>query len=249
MRQPLRILLHHSDPHGDMEPVEEVLKRLLVGRKCRWPPKRFSLRLGAFQTGLGALDQQIALELRNGVDHPHRQLARRAGQVNVAESEAVNTYAHLFQPGHGGADVDSIPAEPVQLGNDQHITPFHLVQQPAEPFATGDGHRPGYGFCDNAVRLHPETRRFNLLTLVFRSLLCGRDPGMGQPPRTCTDGGYEKHKGNTRIAESFGLECDALADLGAPPPTAVGMGQEENPPASRCGERIQCSLLRSISVE
>jgi hypothetical protein len=51
------------------------------------------------------------------------------------------------------------------------ICAHHLVQQPVESFATRSGHGSGYGFLDNAVRFHLETRRFDLLKLVFRGLL------------------------------------------------------------------------------
>ena len=85
----------------------------------------------------------------------------------------MNSDTNIFEPGHSCADIDGVPAEAVQLGYDQHITSFHLVQQPAEPFAARNSHGPGYGFRNNTVRLDFETRRFDLLKLVFRGLLCG----------------------------------------------------------------------------
>ena len=38
-------------------------------------------------------------------------------------------HAHLGQPGDGGGDVDRVAAQPVQLGDDQHVILLELVQK------------------------------------------------------------------------------------------------------------------------
>src|SRR4051795_3552542 len=60
----------------------------LLRRKARRPAQPLALRLGPAQPRLGALDQQVALELRHRVDDAHRQLAGRARQVDAAQRQA-----------------------------------------------------------------------------------------------------------------------------------------------------------------
>jgi len=56
---------------------------LICRQRCR-SPEWFSLRFGARQTGLGALNQEITFELGYSVDHTHGQLSRRTGQIDAA---------------------------------------------------------------------------------------------------------------------------------------------------------------------
>jgi len=84
-----------SDPFTD--------QRLLISRKGWWTPECFALRFRTCQSGLGALDQKISLELGNRVDHTHRQLARRTGQIYATQR---------------GTDINRVAPQPVQLGHD-----------------------------------------------------------------------------------------------------------------------------------
>ena len=57
----------------------------LIFCEAQGPAERLALALCSAETGLGALDQQVPLELRDGVEDVHGQLAGRAGQINPAQ--------------------------------------------------------------------------------------------------------------------------------------------------------------------
>jgi hypothetical protein len=50
------------------------------------------------QPGLGEFDQQVPLELREGVQHPHDHSTGCAGQVGTAKLKAVNTNPDIEEP-------------------------------------------------------------------------------------------------------------------------------------------------------
>ena len=50
-----------------------------------------TFRFGAGEAGLGALDEQVAFELDDGVDEIHGHLACGAGEVDAAKGKAMNT--------------------------------------------------------------------------------------------------------------------------------------------------------------
>ena len=86
--------------------------------------------LGAVKPGLGALDQLVTLELSDGVDDVHRQLARRAGQINAAKREAMHPHSARRHAVYGGAHVHCVAAKPVQLRNNDDVPRFQSICQP-----------------------------------------------------------------------------------------------------------------------
>ena len=62
----------------------------LLRRQARRPAQALALGLRPAQPRLGALDQEVALELRNRIDDVHRQLAGRAREVDAAQGQAVD---------------------------------------------------------------------------------------------------------------------------------------------------------------
>jgi hypothetical protein len=110
--------------------------------------------LGPLQPGLGPLDQQVPLKLRDGVDDAHRHAACRAREVDSVQGEAVNPHAHVAELGDRRGDVDRVPAQPVQLGDDQHVILLQLVQQFDETRPLLDCRTTGHGFGDDATRIH-----------------------------------------------------------------------------------------------
>jgi hypothetical protein len=81
-------------------------------------PRAFPSDFGALETGLRPLDQQIALELGDGVEHGHGHRAGRAGEICAAERKAIDAHAHFGQSLNRGADVDRIAAEAIKLSHD-----------------------------------------------------------------------------------------------------------------------------------
>ena len=73
---------------------------------------------------MGAFDKQITFKLGNSIDDIHGHLARRAGEIDAAKGEAVNTDADLFELSDSCADVDGITAQPVEFSDDQNVTLF-----------------------------------------------------------------------------------------------------------------------------
>lgn len=152
----------------------------LILRQARGASKHPPLGLRAGETGLGALNQQIALEFGDGVDDVHRQLAGRAGKVDPAEGETVHPDADLGELGHRAADVHGIAAESVELGDHQHVVRLKPVHQPSELFALNGGDATGDGFGHNSPGLDLEPRRLDLLNLVLGRLADGRDADVGK---------------------------------------------------------------------
>lgn len=132
--------------------------------------------LSAAKAGLGALYEEVALEFRHRIDHVHGELARRAGEIDTAERQAVNLDAGLGEACHRGGDIHGVAPEAVELGDDQDISGLEPVGEPCEfrPLADGDTSRDGFG--DDAVRLDPEARSGDFLHLVFGCLLGCGDP-------------------------------------------------------------------------
>ena len=56
-----------------------------------------ALGLGPVEARLRALNQQIPLELRHGIEDIHSQRARRTGEVNAAKGKAMHTNAYFGQ--------------------------------------------------------------------------------------------------------------------------------------------------------
>ena len=90
---------------------------MLIRRQACGPAQALAFRLGPAQARLGALDQQVALELRHRVDHVHRQLAGRTGEIDAAQRQAVDPHAEVGELGHCRAHVHGVAAEPVELGD------------------------------------------------------------------------------------------------------------------------------------
>ncbi len=101
---------------------------LLVRRQDRRSSRGFPVSSGAGEAGLGALDQQVALELGDGVDDIHRHLSRRIGQVDPAKGEALHTDTRFPEPGDDRADIDGIATQPVEFGDDRE-SPLSILSR------------------------------------------------------------------------------------------------------------------------
>ena len=95
---------------------------MLAGRPIALPG------LGPAQARLGA-DEQVALELGNGVDDAHRQLSTRAGKIDPAQREAVNPHAEIGEFRHGGADIHGVAAEAIELGHNEHVAGLEPIHE------------------------------------------------------------------------------------------------------------------------
>jgi hypothetical protein len=58
--------------------------------------------------------------------------------ISPTQRQAMNPNPHESQLGHRVGHVDRVAPQPVQLGDDQHVILFHLVQQPQEAGALFD---------------------------------------------------------------------------------------------------------------
>jgi hypothetical protein len=99
-----------AHPHDGLSAGPELLgqgRHGSSGRKSR--PHHFPLAivqhggaaqdrpsgLGTLQAGLGPLDQQVTLELRNGIDDPHRHATGGAGEVATPKRRAMYLDTHV----------------------------------------------------------------------------------------------------------------------------------------------------------
>ena len=65
--------------------------------------------------------KEIALEFRRRIDHVHGELARRAGEIDTAERQAVNLDAGLIEGCDRGNDIHGVAPEAIKLGDDQGL--------------------------------------------------------------------------------------------------------------------------------
>ena len=128
---------------------------LPAGKAVR-PAGMPALGHGTAQAGLGALDEEIALEFSHRIDHVHGELARGAGEIDTAERQAVNPDAGFGEACHRGGDIHGVAPEAVELGDDQDISGLEPVGEPCEFRSLADGDTSRDGFGDDAVRLDPE---------------------------------------------------------------------------------------------
>src|SRR4051812_6338142 len=87
----------------------------LIFREAQGPAECLAFTLCSAEASLCTLDQQVSLELRDGVDDVHGQLAGRTGQINAAQGEAMNTHPKFGQLRHGAAHVHHIAAKAIEL--------------------------------------------------------------------------------------------------------------------------------------
>lgn len=80
--------------------------------------KGLSFRLGTLVAGLRPFDQQISLELGNGVKHVNCHRSGRAGEIGAAKREVIDPNSDFGQGLNCGADVDRITAEAVEFRHD-----------------------------------------------------------------------------------------------------------------------------------
>lgn len=155
----------------------------LLARETGRPAEPLAFRPRPAQASLGALDQEIALELRDRVDHVHRQLARRTRQVDPTQRQAVNPYPELLELGDGGAHVHGVAPEPVELGHHENIARLQPVEQAREAAALAgrDGARHGLGH--EAAWFDGEPGRLDLGELVVGGLARSGDAEVGEGAR------------------------------------------------------------------
>ena len=95
----------------------------------------------------------------------------------------MNPDTYFFKLCDGGADVDGVTAQAIKLGDDQHISLLHTIQQFGKPLTLGDGHRAGDNLGDDAMWLNSKASRFDFLDLVFGRLVEGGDAGVCKSSR------------------------------------------------------------------
>jgi hypothetical protein len=83
----------------------------------------------------------------------------------------VNAYAYYFELCDGGADVDSVAAQPVKFGDDQDVAFFHPIEQFGKPCPLRDSHGAGDRFGDDAMCHNGKASGFDFVDLVFGRLL------------------------------------------------------------------------------
>jgi len=153
--------------------------RLISVQRCG-ASEHSTFRLSPLQAGLRAFNQEITLELGHGFNDTRRHLSGPAGQIDAAQSEAMNPHGRRLQTVHCGGNIDCIPAQTVELGDDQRVILFQLVHQPHEARTLLDGGTARHGFRHRAARRDREARGLDLLNLVFGGLASGGDVDLGE---------------------------------------------------------------------
>src|ERR1700677_3020924 len=95
----------------------------------------------------------------------------------------MDPHTHLGQSGDGGGDVDRVPAQPIQLGDDQHVILLELVQQLDEARPLLDGGTARHRLGDDTAWVDLESGGFDLLDLVLCGLTGGGNPDVGEGAR------------------------------------------------------------------
>ncbi len=145
---------------------------------------------------MGAFDQEVALELSDGVDDIHGHLSSRTGEVDTTKGQAMNADAYFFKFCDGGADIDGVAAQTIKLGDDQHVAFFHPIEQLGKSLALRDGHRPRDGFSDDTMLFDSKTSSFDFPDLIFGCLI------------KCGDAGVAKGSGHGSIRYEIGVRND-----------------------------------------
>ncbi len=117
---------------------------------------------------------------------------------SMSRSRSNCATAYFFQSCDAHADIDGVPSQSVEFGDDQHIAFLHFVEQARKSFALRNGHRTGHGFRDDPVRLDSEARRFDHPDLISGLLLDGRDSGVGEGSGTTSTSNVNSKKPLTR---------------------------------------------------
>lgn len=130
----------------------------------------------AAQSRLGTLHQKIAFEF--GRDHLHGHPPGRAGQIDTAQSEAVNPNADRSQRIDGAANIHGISTQAIELGNDQNVIRFQSIDQTPEGRSLHGRRTAGNGLGDGPARLNGEASGLHLGDLVFGGLAGGGDAGV-----------------------------------------------------------------------
>ena len=84
---------------------------------------------------MSALDEQVALELRNRRYHRHRHLAGGASEVHASKGQAMDANALGSEVLNGCADVHRVTPKAVKFGYDQDVAFFEALYQFAETFS------------------------------------------------------------------------------------------------------------------
>ena len=120
---------------------EEILAPVVRSSStdCRSSPERRCGRPGCLPSAMARRRpawvrsmRRSPLEFRHRIDHVHGELARRTGEIDTAERQAVNPDAGLGEACHRGSDIHGVAPEAVELGDDQDISGLEPV---GEPFA------------------------------------------------------------------------------------------------------------------
>lgn len=89
-------------------------------------------------------DQQVPLELCDGIERVHRHRAGRTREVSAPKGEEAGPDRDLGQRLDRDADLDRVAAEPVEVGYNQNVSSLELVHQPGKPLCSstqkGDRH-------------------------------------------------------------------------------------------------------------
>ena len=147
----------------------------LILREAGGPPEGFPFGFRPGEASLGTLDQEVALEFSYGIDHVHRQLAGRAGEIDTAQGQAMNPYTDAGKPGDGAADIHGIAAEAVKFRDHEDVAGFEPVEKAGEPPALRSGDATRNRLGHDATWLDLEAGSLNLLNLVVGRLADGRD--------------------------------------------------------------------------
>ena len=87
---------------------------------------------------------------------------------------------HLLKLGHGAGHINGITAQAIQLGHDQYVALFHLIEQASKFRTLRDSNGPGDRLGDNSMWFDLEASGFNFRDLILRLLVDGRDAGVGK---------------------------------------------------------------------
>src|SRR5208282_3496334 len=92
----------------------------------------------------------------------------------------MHPHADLSELRHGAGYVHRIAAEPIELGDDQHVVEFEPIHEAIEAAALAGGDASGNRLGDDAPRLDLEACGLNLQHLIFRRLPEGGDSDIGE---------------------------------------------------------------------
>jgi hypothetical protein len=165
----------------------------LLAFRERWlAAQSLSFGLGAGESCLRPLNDQVPLELGDRRDDAHGHFPGWAAEIDSTEREAMNTNPHIGELLNGRAHVHRVPAQPVELSHYEHVASLKAIHELDEARALAAWNAATNTLADDAMGLYCEASSAYLQHLVGRGLIGGADAGVQKGAHSVSPGVFRK---------------------------------------------------------